>query len=135
MTEETYFDKNCKKCREILYANRLNFNKYIREILKEVDEDATISKPALEIIDKCVKEMFNQFAKETQKLISKEQKRTLNEMDVRNAAIKLLREEVAESMKQRKLLKDSKKATQTQIKAKVNEPVMLLSKCNTKFII
>ncbi|GBN92038.1 hypothetical protein AVEN_20129-1, partial [Araneus ventricosus] len=75
----------------------LNFNKYIREVLKEVDEDDTISKPALKIIDKCVKEMFNQFAKETQKLMAEEQKRTLNELDVRNLAIKLLREEVAEN--------------------------------------
>ncbi|KAF8767104.1 Histone H2B like protein [Argiope bruennichi] len=95
MTQEVYLDKSCKRCRQILYANSLNFNKYIREMLKEIDEDAAISKPAIQIIDKCIKKMFDEFANEVQKLMEKEQKRTLNDLDVKNATMKLLRKEVA----------------------------------------
>ncbi|GFR06055.1 histone H2B [Trichonephila clavata] len=90
-----YFDREYRKRKKFQYASDISFKNYIQDVLKMVDEDASITAPAMKIIDALMKDMFNQLANGTKNLMEKDKKRTLDHLDVKCASLELLRGEVA----------------------------------------
>ncbi|GFW68022.1 histone H2B [Trichonephila clavipes] len=90
-----YFDREYRKRKQFHYVSDMSFKTYIQDVLKMVDEDASITAPAMKIMDALMKDMFNQLANGTKNLMEKEKKRTLDHLDVKCASLELLRGEVA----------------------------------------
>ncbi|GFT53872.1 histone H2B [Nephila pilipes] len=93
--ENLYADREYERRKQLQYVNDSSFERYIRDVLKMIDENASITEPAMKIMDALVKDMFKQLANGTKDLMEKDDKRTMDEVDVKCATLELLQGEVA----------------------------------------
>ncbi|GFY42012.1 histone H2B.2 [Trichonephila inaurata madagascariensis] len=96
MREDSIYLKRERKKKNLLhYASYSSFRNYIRSMLRKIDQNASISVFALDVIDSIVLDLFADLAAEARQFMIATQKRTLTAWDVQAAVLEKLRGELA----------------------------------------
>ncbi|KAF8767103.1 Histone H2B-alpha like protein [Argiope bruennichi] len=88
--------KKSRKPRRNRSPNAFSYKRYIRKLQKGINDKISISTQAVEIIDALVKEMFEQIASESKKLMTEQGKRTFLVEEARCATKSILRGKLAD---------------------------------------